>query len=243
MESPSGEEEYEVSYLMNMPEELLVGTEENPGPLVELAFPDILGLRRVSSKFKHLIDNDDYFWKLKTQRDFGAEDRKTKSWKADYFRYSGKLTPKLTEAVIDGNKDLVGRLLDLGADPDSQVPIWGWGRRGRRGRRWRLSTPIRNNLIRATVENHLEIVELLLDAGAEVDAQDVRGNTALIWASNKGYLPIVKLLLASGANVNKPNSSGYTALNYAVEKGYSEIEFALRDAGAHKLRAPFVFEG
>ena len=236
MESPSGEEEYEVSYLMNMPEELLVGTEENPGPLVELAFPDILGLRRVSSKFKHIIDNNDYFWKLKTQRDFGAEDRKTKSWKADYFRYSGKLTKKLTEAVIDGNKDLVGRLLDLGADPDPQVPIRGWGRRGIRRR-------IRNNLIRATVENHLEIVELLLDAGAEVDAQDVRGNTALIWASVKGYLPIVKLLLASGANVNKPNSSGYTALNYAVEKGYSEIEYVLRDAGAHELRVPFVFEG
>jgi len=236
MESPSGEEEYEVSYLINMPEELLVGTEENPGPLVELAFPDILGLRRVSSKFKHIIDNNDYFWKLKTQRDFGAEDRKTKSWKADYFRYSGKLTTKLTEAVIDGNKDLVGRLLDLGADPDSQVPIRGWGRRGIRGR-------IRNNLIRATVENHLEIVELLLDAGAEVDAQDVRGNTALIWASGKGYLPIVKLLLASGANVNKPNSSGRTALNYAVEMGYSEIEYVLRDAGAHELRVPFVFEG
>ena len=229
MESPAGDEEYEVSHLMNLPKELLVGTEENPGPLVELAFPEILRLREVSKKFKHIID-DDYFWKLKTQRDFGVEDRKTGSWKAEYFRYSGQLAPKLTKAVKDGNTDLVRRLLDLGADPDLQVPI------RRRNR-------IRNNLIRATLEDNLEIVELLLAAGADVNAKDVYGNTALIWASNKGNLDIVELLLASGANVNETNSSGYTALEYAVNKGYSEIEIALRDAGAGFRRAPFVFEG
>jgi len=64
-------EEYEVSYLMELPTELLVGTEGNPGLLVMLAYPDLMRLREVSMRFRDIIDSD-YFWKLKTRRDWGS---------------------------------------------------------------------------------------------------------------------------------------------------------------------------
>jgi len=213
-------EEYEISYLMDLPEELLVGTEENPGPLVELAFPELMRLREVSRKFKHLIDNNDYFWKLKTQRDFEVEDRypETGTWKAEYFRYSGVLAPKLINAVKAGNANLVRRLLDLGADPNTA------SRRFRDHRR--------TALMLASLGGHLEIVDLLLAAGANVDDRSANKNTALMFASSRGHLPIVKRLLAAGADVDVVGYAGRTALQYALDKRYSEITATLRAAGA-----------
>lgn len=233
MEAP---EEYEISYLTNLPEELLVGTEENPGPLVELAFPELMRLREVSRKFKHLIDND-YFWKLKTRRDFGVtyEEPKKETWKKEYFSHTAPQGPlvfhshlyqKFINAVKEGNMVLVRRLLDLGADPN---------------RAYRKDFEKRNALMLASAGGHLEIVDLLLAAGANVDARDKYLNTALIWASLKGHLPVVKRLLADGADVNAEGYAGKTALQHALNKGYSEIEAVLRAAGG-KVLGPFGLE-
>ena len=46
-------------------------------------------------------------------------------------------------------------------------------------------------------------VDLLLKAGAEVDAVDGDNWTPLQYASSRGYAYIVKLLLWHGADVNK----------------------------------------
>ncbi|KAF8462145.1 hypothetical protein BDZ91DRAFT_646409, partial [Kalaharituber pfeilii] len=47
---------------------------------------------------------------------------------------------------------------------------------------------------------HIEIVKLLLAAGADVNAEGGLSNTALRGASSNGYIEIVKLLLAAGAD-------------------------------------------
>jgi serine/threonine-protein phosphatase 6 regulatory ankyrin repeat subunit B len=44
-----------------------------------------------------------------------------------------------------------------------------------------------------------DIVKLLLDAGADVNAQDVRGRTASMWAEKKGHTELVELLKKAGA--------------------------------------------
>ena len=72
------------------------------------------------------------------------------------------------------------------------------------------------SLIQAASDGNYEKVELLLDAGANVDATDDKGFTALSIAANAEppNLDILKLLIASGANVNAiDNQYGFAALN------------------------------
>ena len=55
----------------------------------------------------------------------------------------------------------------------------------------RLVTP----LIIAAYNNQPEVVALLLKLGADIDAADSAGNTALMGASFRGYQPVVQQLL------------------------------------------------
>jgi ankyrin repeat protein len=52
---------------------------------------------------------------------------------------------------------------------------------------------------------HLEVVEALLAAQADVNKASNDGETPLHWASYKGHLEVVKALLAAQADVNKAN--------------------------------------
>lgn len=60
-----------------------------------------------------------------------------------------------------------------------------------------------------------ETMELLLEKGAEIDAQDPKGNTALITSAANGSLSGVEFLITKGAAVNVKNSQGQTALTLA----------------------------
>jgi ankyrin repeat protein len=69
----------------------------------------------------------------------------------------------------------------------------------------------------------LEIVKLLLEKGANVNATDLLGQTPLMIAAKEGHLEIVKLLLAKGAAPNAKNSEGKTALDFATKAGRTEV--------------------
>jgi ankyrin repeat protein len=51
----------------------------------------------------------------------------------------------------------------------------------------------------ATVEGRLESVKLLLELGAQVDAENDKGQTALVMASGPGHTEIREALLKYGA--------------------------------------------
>ncbi|NIM06561.1 MAG: ankyrin repeat domain-containing protein, partial [Deltaproteobacteria bacterium] len=57
------------------------------------------------------------------------------------------------------------------------------------------------------------------DRGADIDARDNDGKSALIMAALMGHADSVKLLLEKGADVNAHDNGGRTALSLANEFG------------------------
>jgi ankyrin repeat protein len=84
------------------------------------------------------------------------------------------------------------------------------------------SEHINSILITSARNGRSDILQGLLDRGADVNAKDSGGNTALIWAAWYGCVDIVRLLLDNGADVNVKNNFGDTALALA-EKGVVEL--------------------
>ncbi|TDX51126.1 ankyrin repeat protein [Orenia marismortui] len=62
---------------------------------------------------------------------------------------------------------------------------------------------------------YLEVIKLLLKAGADVNSVDENGVTILMHASAVGNLDVVKMLIKNGANVNARAKNGLTALEGA----------------------------
>ncbi len=80
--------------------------------------------------------------------------------------------------------------------------------------------------------NHLEIVKLLLDNGAEIEAKIWDRKTSLHLACEFGHLEIVKLLLDRGANIEAKNLNGETPLHFACRYHKTEITKELLNKGA-----------
>ncbi|MFP3022319.1 MAG: ankyrin repeat domain-containing protein, partial [Wolbachia sp.] len=74
--------------------------------------------------------------------------------------------------------------------------------------------------------NNLNIVKLLVNNGADINAKDNEGWTSLHWAVQLGSLNVVKYLVEKGADVNALTADGRAPLDIAKEKfrGLSENE-------------------
>jgi ankyrin repeat protein len=71
-------------------------------------------------------------------------------------------------------------------------------------------------LMYAASSRNIEVVRLLLEKGADVNARHSGNGGALMLAAQMGNPGIVKLLVEKGADVNLRNDYGYTALMYAA---------------------------
>lgn len=87
-------------------------------------------------------------------------------------------------------------------------------------------------LYQASLSGLIEIVELLLAKGADVNGQGGSYGTALEAASGKGHDQIVELLLVKGADVNTQGGYYFTALAAASKEGYKQVVELLLAKGA-----------
>jgi ankyrin repeat protein len=92
-------------------------------------------------------------------------------------------------------------------------------------------------LIRAVANNkNLEIIQSLINAGADVNYIDHNDSTPLIYAALQSRVQIVELLLSKGVDVNIRNENGMSALMVAAtrdsDSGSNLIIKMLLDAGA-----------
>jgi len=87
-------------------------------------------------------------------------------------------------------------------------------------------------LILAVYNEAPDVVDFLLEKGADVHAQDASGNTALMGVCFKGYKEIAQKLLNAGVDVNQRNANGATALTFAATFGHLQIAEWLLQKGA-----------
>ncbi|WP_374754733.1 ankyrin repeat domain-containing protein [Dyadobacter koreensis] len=82
-------------------------------------------------------------------------------------------------------------------------------------------------LMSATYKNSLPVVTLLIDAGANVNAQDNILNSPFLYAGASGFTEIVRLCVKNGADYKVYNRFGGSALIPACEKGHIETVIEL----------------
>src|SRR5207247_10766940 len=90
----------------------------------------------------------------------------------------------------------------------------------------------------AAAEGHPEIVQALIERGADVHARSTKGYTALLLTAREGNLGATKALLASGADVNEAAKDGTTALVVATVRGHTEYAKFLLNQGANPNLGP-----
>jgi len=130
-----------------------------------------------------------------------------------------KINQELRSGVFDGDLEKVKDALDKGADVNTKDVLTG-----------------RNVLMLAADKGKKEMVELLLNESADVNARSEGRWTVLMIAAEGGYGDIVELLIENGAEVDAENTNGKTALMRAIERGHRNVVDLLINRGADVLQ-------
>ena len=113
-------------------------------------------------------------------------------------------TRRLLRAVLRGDTNCVKKALRDGGHPEEGIPE-------------------ADALMVAAALGHIDIVDLLLEAGASVSASGVDGHTALSMTADCGRSTIVKRLVDAGASVStRTSTTGDTPLHRFVAGGHVE---------------------
>ena len=122
----------------------------------------------------------------------------------------------LSLAVHVGNVHMLKLLLRFDPNPEPKMKISS-------------SSP----LAIAAMNGHVSIVQILVDAHADVNSKNSLGRTPLMHAALGGHKNIVSILIKRGAYVNLQDENKFSALMIAASKGYEEIANILINKGAN----------
>ena len=154
-----------------------------------------------------------------------------------------QVTP-LWLAAVSGQQDVVGLLLEAGADVNAKASSGSSVLRATccMGRvdvvkqllvynpRMHDDNPHHVTCLMNAVHNP-ELLRVLVARGAKVNETDVHGNTALHHAVSVGRLESVKMLHELGANPATANTDGFNAVQMAAKERQSHIvEYLLRNS-------------
>ncbi len=135
----------------------------------------------------------------------------------------------ISAAAIRGDVEAVRRLLASGASPNSfcetsdSFCFWKAPQR---------ETPILALCkVRRFTDGCAACLELLRDAGADLEATDGYGLTPLHYAARRGDTKMVSLLVEAGVDVDAKTLDKETALHYAARGGDTKIVSLLVEAG------------
>ncbi|GAA4070255.1 ankyrin repeat domain-containing protein [Nonomuraea soli] len=120
---------------------------------------------------------------------------------------------ELYRAALDGDVATVADLLNRGADP---------GQAGPEG------LP----LCAAAAWDRVDVINRLIEAGADVNGTEADGWQPLLWAAANGNADAAQALIDAGASVAAANTGGDTALTLAARRGALGVVRVLLDAGA-----------
>jgi ankyrin repeat protein len=134
-------------------------------------------------------------------------------------------------AVEEGKPDAVQLCLDQGASVNCQFKD-------------DLYTPLHTACSSSTAEDandanpnnnnlgSMQVLQLLLEKGADGNACNKWRETPLLIAANNGHRSAVEALLKHGADPSLCSEAGWSALTFAAHKGYDDIVALLLRAGA-----------
>jgi uncharacterized protein len=92
----------------------------------------------------------------------------------------------------------------------------------------------------AALNGNLQIMAILIKAGAHVSPRDRLGNTPLHLAAERNRTEAAELLIEAGAKLDIQNKDGMTPLMIAASRGNLELVRALIDSGANPHTTDFT---
>lgn len=125
--------------------------------------------------------------------------------------------PLLAKAIKAGDLAKVRKIIGSGIDVNVPIPTDSLG-----------ATPLHF----AVRENKLEIVRVLLEAGADSSLEDENGDTAMTSAADREHIAIARLLIEKGTSIDSKNSKGITALMREVPYEEKDDTLAKIELGA-----------
>ncbi|XP_067653127.1 ankyrin repeat domain-containing protein 29-like [Haliotis asinina] len=166
------------------------------------------------------------------------------------INYRGGSWTPVMEAAVNGHRDVVEFLVSRGADVSlvnsdgnnvlhfacidgdletvkliQSVNVVDVNSRGKYSR---------TAVIEAARHRHWDVVEFLVDRGADVSLVDGDGENLLHLACRRGHLKTVKLILSMNVvDINARNNDGQTAADIARDWGHQRVVDLLVSRGAH----------